>query len=41
VSHKVLLFAGLTLGLGLLLALAWWGWRQGGLALLQLGVGIC
>ncbi len=21
--------------------LAWWGWQQGGLALLQLGVGIC
>ena len=29
------------LAAGLLLALAWWGWRQGGLALLQLGVGIC
>jgi len=41
VSQKALLLAGLTLGLGLLLALAWWGWRQGGLALLQLGVGIC
>lgn len=27
--------------LGLLLALAWWGWRQGGLALLQLGLGVC
>ncbi|WP_349616791.1 hypothetical protein [Azotobacter salinestris] len=27
--------------LGLLLALAWWGWRQGGLALLQLGMGVC
>nr|WP_275642216.1 hypothetical protein [Pseudomonas chengduensis] len=40
-SHKVLLFAGLTLGFGLLLALAWWGWRQSGLALLQLGIGIC
>jgi hypothetical protein len=24
-----------------LLALTWWGWQQGGLALLQLGVGIC
>jgi len=41
VSRKALLLTGLTLGLGLLLALAWWGWRQGGLALLQLGVGIC
>jgi len=25
----------------LLLVAAWWGWQQGGLALLQLGVGIC
>lgn len=25
----------------LLVGLAWWGWRQGGLALLQLGMGIC
>jgi hypothetical protein len=25
----------------LLLALAWWGWRQGGLALMQLGMGAC
>ena len=40
-SRRVLLFAGLALGFGLLLALAWWGWRQGGLALLQLGIGIC
>ncbi|MDH1538674.1 MULTISPECIES: hypothetical protein [Pseudomonadaceae] len=40
-SGRALVFAGLTVGLGLLLALAWWGWRQGGLALLQLGVGIC
>ena len=30
-----------TAALGLLLALAWWGWQQGGLALLQLGMGIC
>lgn len=30
------------LGLGsLLLALAWWGWHQGGLALMQLGMGAC
>lgn len=27
--------------LAALLALAWWGWQRGGLALLQLGVGIC
>lgn len=25
----------------LLLALAWWGWHQGGLALMQLGMGAC
>ena len=24
-----------------LLALVWWGWRQGGLALMQLGMSIC
>lgn len=24
-----------------MLALAWWGWAQGGMALLQLGVGVC
>lgn len=24
-----------------LLAAAWWGWQRGGLALLQLGVGVC
>ncbi|WP_269082904.1 MULTISPECIES: hypothetical protein [Pseudomonas] len=25
----------------LLLALVWWGWHQGGLALMQLGMGVC
>lgn len=25
----------------LVLALVWWGWQQGGLALLQLGLGSC
>jgi hypothetical protein len=25
----------------LLLALAWWGWHQGGLALMQLGMTAC
>ena len=24
-----------------LLAAAWWGWHQGGLALMQLGMSIC
>lgn len=40
-SRKVLTISAVALAFGLLLALAWWGWRQGGLALLQLGVGIC
>ncbi|MGP0175035.1 hypothetical protein ACSVIJ_24565 [Pseudomonas sp. NCHU5208] len=40
-KRRALTFAALAAGLGLLLALAWWGWHQGGLALLQLGVGIC
>ncbi|MDN4545159.1 MULTISPECIES: hypothetical protein [unclassified Pseudomonas] len=25
----------------LLLAAVWWGWQQGGLALMQLGMGTC
>lgn len=25
----------------LTLGLAWWGWSQGGLAFLQLGLGVC
>lgn len=25
----------------LVLALAWWGWHEGGLALMQLGIGAC
>lgn len=24
-----------------LLALTWWGWHQGGLAMMQLGMGTC
>ncbi|WP_267903241.1 hypothetical protein [Pseudomonas tructae] len=24
-----------------LLVLAWWGWHEGGLALMQLGMGVC
>jgi hypothetical protein len=27
--------------IALLLALAWWGWHQGGLAMMQLGLGAC
>ncbi|BBP66500.1 hypothetical protein PHLH5_40410 [Pseudomonas sp. Cab53] len=30
-----------ALGAGLLLTFAWWGWQQGGLALMQLGMGTC
>lgn len=25
----------------LLLALVWWGWHQGGMALMQLGMSVC
>ncbi len=32
--------AGLALA-ALLLVLAWWGWQKGGLALMQLGMGVC
>lgn len=39
-SMRQWLGAGLLLA-GALLALSWWGWRQGGLALLQLGLGAC
>lgn len=36
-------FGPWLIGLGacVLLALAWWGWHQGGLALMQLGMGNC
>ncbi|WP_311886253.1 MULTISPECIES: hypothetical protein [unclassified Pseudomonas] len=30
-----------ALGGAALLALVWWGWQQGGLALMQLGMSIC
>ncbi|WP_417662563.1 hypothetical protein [Pseudomonas sp.] len=36
-----LIRAGLAIAGLLLLGLIWWGWHQGGLAVLQLGVGIC
>ena len=33
---------GLVITAGLFLVLlAWWGWQQGGLALMQLGMSIC
>lgn len=31
----------LAAGALLVLALAWWGWHEGGLALMQLGMGAC
>lgn len=34
--HLLLVLLGV-----LLLALVWWGWQHGGLALLQLGMGVC
>ena len=40
-SSRLWLGAGLLLAVAALLALSWWGWRQGGLALLQLGLGAC
>jgi hypothetical protein len=40
-STRHWLVAGLLLGGAVLLALSWWGWRQGGLAFLQLGLGAC
>ena len=40
-SSRTWLSAGLLLVGALLLALSWWGWRQGGLAFLQLGLGAC
>lgn len=37
-----LLACGLLLAaLALLLALVWWGWQRGGLALMQLGMSVC
>jgi len=35
------LWTGGIMLLALVMAAAWWGWQRGGLALLQLGVGIC
>lgn len=33
--------AALALAAAGVLALVWWGWHQGGLALMQLGMGVC
>ncbi|WP_411383081.1 hypothetical protein ACK3BK_19010 [Pseudomonas sp. L7] len=39
--NRALLRGLLVAGALLVLALAWWGWHQGGLALMQLGMGVC
>jgi hypothetical protein len=31
----------ITAGGALLLAMVWWGWQRGGLALMQLGMSAC
>jgi len=31
----------LAFGALVLLALAWWGWHKGGMALMQLGMSVC
>lgn len=38
---RVAISSVLGLAALLLLALAWWGWHEGGLALMQLGMGVC
>jgi len=36
------LVRGLLLAVAVMaLALVWWGWHRGGLALMQLGMGVC
>lgn len=39
--NRLVLRAGLVLAAILLLGLVWWGWHEGGLALMQLGMGVC
>jgi len=41
VTRSLVLRLGAALGVAALLAMAWFGWRAGGIALLQLGVGVC
>lgn len=40
-TRTLVLRLAAALGGAALLALAWFGWRAGGIALLQLGVGVC
>lgn len=40
-AKKYLPIAATVTFLGALLIAAWWGWSKAGLAVLQLGIGIC
>ena len=40
-SSRGLTLLSLAGGVLMILVLAWWGWQQGGLALLQLGMSLC
>ncbi len=40
-TRKVLYITAASLLMVSLLATAWWGWSKAGLAVLQMGVGIC
>lgn len=40
-NSRRLSLLGLAAGMLMILILAWWGWQQGGLALLQLGMSLC
>lgn len=35
------LACGLLVLVAALMVLAWWGWHRGGMALMQLGMGVC
>lgn len=39
--NRLLARALLVAGALLVLAVVWWGWHQGGLALMQLGMSVC
>lgn len=40
-TQKHLYIAAAVIVLGALLIAAWWGWSKAGLAVLQLGIGVC
>ena len=39
--NRYLVCGLLAIAVLLVLALVWWGWHQGGMALMQLGMGVC